>query len=532
LNCIHKLFNVEVYNYQNLSQQQCETADDLIVELVSQKMLTLDIVECDAFKKFVNHLNPNYKLPNRKSIKLRINDLYSRLKAKLCDKMKQFDTLSIDFDSWTSLSNTNSFITVNVHGISNEWQLFSCNLATKLIESNHTGENIEMIIREIITEFGLNDNVKFCTHDNAGNMSRASVLGGYVDIRCFNHNWDLVFKNSCKVSSIANIISKGKKIVGHFKHSNLAQNELTIAQKLHQLPELKLKQSVETRWGSTYLMLQRLKINEVSIETVFRKFNVSEDMYYTRQEWKIIDNLLPIMQLISEVYKYMSAENYTSLSLIYPTVMAFINNHLMRKEDDMSEVVEFKNEFRRGIISRFNPFNNSISKIPALISSILDPRYKKLEFVSDSIRKSAYKKLIEEMSAIRTYSDRNNELMQTESHSLDNNIPSSVSAINLILGVNLNNSNEISPKDEFNSFINSPPICDNNVLMWWKGHQKDYPTLSILSKKYLGIPATSVTSERIFSKTGWLLSKKRQLLSANIVNSVIFINSNYDKLNR
>jgi len=69
LNLIHKLFNVDVINYQNLSKEQYETADNLKVELISQKMLTLDIVECDAFNKFVNHLNPNYKLPNRKSRK-------------------------------------------------------------------------------------------------------------------------------------------------------------------------------------------------------------------------------------------------------------------------------------------------------------------------------------------------------------------------------------------------------------------------------------------------------------------------------
>ncbi|WAQ94879.1 hypothetical protein MAR_007350, partial [Mya arenaria] len=41
--------------------------------------------------------------------------------------------------------------------------------------------------------------------------------------------------------------------------------------------------------------------------------------------------------------------------------------------------------------------------------------------------------------------------------------------------------------------------------------------LSILAKKYLAIPASSVSPERIFSLTGNLISKKRARLRSDLV---------------
>ena len=50
-----------------------------------------------------------------------------------------------------------------------------------------------------------------------------------------------------------------------------------------------------------------------------------------------------------------------------------------------------------------------------------------------------------------------------------------------------------------------------DVLSRWKKHFCIYPQLSSLAPVLLSIPASSATSERIFSETGQILEARRQL---------------------
>lgn len=52
------------------------------------------------------------------------------------------------------------------------------------------------------------------------------------------------------------------------------------------------------------------------------------------------------------------------------------------------------------------------------------------------------------------------------------------------------------------------------------------PELQKLQEKYLGIPATSVPSERVFSKAGQITNQRRNRLSAKNLDQIIFLNVN------
>lgn len=65
-----------------------------------------------------------------------------------------------------------------------------------------------------------------------------------------------------------------------------------------------------------------------------------------------------------------------------------------------------------------------------------------------------------------------------------------------------------------------------NPLDWWKVNQEKFPRLSQLAVKYLGIPATSVPSERVFSTASLVVNRLRSRLSPQHVDMLIFLRKN------
>ena len=69
-------------------------------------------------------------------------------------------------------------------------------------------------------------------------------------------------------------------------------------------------------------------------------------------------------------------------------------------------------------------------------------------------------------------------------------------------------------------------LNNDDVLGWWRVHATHFPSLSILARKYLCIPATSASSERSFSTAGRIVEKRRTSLSAEIVDSLLVLHDN------
>ncbi|XP_036390538.1 zinc finger BED domain-containing protein 4-like [Megalops cyprinoides] len=69
-------------------------------------------------------------------------------------------------------------------------------------------------------------------------------------------------------------------------------------------------------------------------------------------------------------------------------------------------------------------------------------------------------------------------------------------------------------------------LRDQDPLHWWKEHEQTFPSLSRFAVKYLGIVASCVPAERVFSKTGELISQRRSRLKGKNVNMLLFLNKN------
>ena len=66
---------------------------------------------------------------------------------------------------------------------------------------------------------------------------------------------------------------------------------------------------------------------------------------------------------------------------------------------------------------------------------------------------------------------------------------------------------------------------NENPMFYWSKYKIVYPTLNKIARKYLSIVATSVLSERLFSRAENILTKERNRLSSDLLQQLLFLNS-------
>lgn len=67
---------------------------------------------------------------------------------------------------------------------------------------------------------------------------------------------------------------------------------------------------------------------------------------------------------------------------------------------------------------------------------------------------------------------------------------------------------------------------EEDPLDWWREHQRPYPQLSKLAKKYLCIPATSSPSEMVFSTGRNVVTCLHSSLKPDNVDRLVFLAKN------
>ena len=80
-------------------------------------------------------------------------------------------------------------------------------------------------------------------------------------------------------------------------------------------------------------------------------------------------------------------------------------------------------------------------------------------------------------------------------------------------------------EDELNVYLKKKIKDTYNVLEFWKTAD-DVPLLKQLAKQILSIPASSATSERVFSTSGRILEERRSRLLSKNVDKILFLHKN------
>jgi mRNA-degrading endonuclease HigB of HigAB toxin-antitoxin module len=211
-----------------------------------------------------------------------------------------------------------------------------------------------------------------------------------------------------------------------------------------------------------------------------------------------------------------------------------MENELEKYEPESYEVKNFK----KLLITQHQKRFGKIEQVERLtISTLLDPRFKKIHFKDFlSIGKAvvSIKKQLEDLyKKENRQDDTQPEIVQiiVEDNNEENDLDLWQHHKSLVTA--LQKSNYTSDEDiknvinsEVSQYLNTPVHqLFGNPFKIWNTLKLMYPLLYKIAIKYLQVTATSVPAERLFSKTGQIMTDKRSRIKPKSLNRLVFLNS-------
>ncbi|XP_050056116.1 E3 SUMO-protein ligase ZBED1-like [Aphis gossypii] len=372
-----------------------------------------------------------------------------------------------------------------------------------------------------LNRWGILNKVMAIVSDSGANIKSAIRLMNIQHIPCTAQKLNLVVQKAIYLNEddsvgdesneldsvkIKLILKKCRVIVGFFKRSEVGNRIL--AEKQRQLgftQLLKLKQDVRTRWNSTLIMAPS---------------------NLTPEEWVIIEDIVPLLRPFNSLTIELSAEQYPTISKVVPLLRG-LQTSLNSKIPKTYLGRFIKSNLTLQINRRFEGIEKQSLTPYFSRATLLDPRCKKAAFAVEENASDVEKSIVSEVASMtnNTLEDTEREVstdqIEEDSENLWNFLQSRV---NNVQGQTTSTSSAMSLMRQY---LNMPYQNLNcNVAEWWLNHKSVLHPLSEIALKYTMIPATSVPSERIFSKTGQIMSARRNRLLPDNLDTLIFLHKN------
>ncbi|EZA56605.1 Zinc finger BED domain-containing protein [Ooceraea biroi] len=477
----------------------------------------LSTIENEGFRTLLKTIAPRFEIPSRRTIARYMNDKYQQLYDMFEREIAQITTLTLACDIWSDISNY-GYLWITAHYLHNNKIKSGC-LGLLPLEESHTAHYISEILMEEIQSFGINrETVTAIVTDNGANIKKATIncFGASKHIECFAHTVSRIVPDAISATpGIERVITKVRFIVTLTKRNVAVSDELQHLQERDGKTEatlLKFKQDVPARWNSTLIMIERfLELHKYVYPISLKcKFGPVENV--TREELDLLRDIVLVSEPVEDVMTECSGDTYFTSSLIIP-----ITNCMTITIRACNPSTEIGQRFQEKLLAESHRrFKDYESRELLAISTILDPRFKKLHF----------QKPLCAANAVKTINAIIKSAMADENKSQVANDSFWSYHYNLVSNWNQRVSSNSGLTLELEHYLNRPVILrSENPIEYWNKWKVVYSTLHSCALKYLSIVATSVQSERLFSKADTIEAERRSRLTGEKLSILAFLSS-------
>ncbi|XP_028980083.1 zinc finger BED domain-containing protein 1-like [Esox lucius] len=398
------------------------------------------------------------------------------------------------------------------------------------------GEVIAQGLIDALASWGLSEDRQSCiTTDSGTNMVKATSLNKWTRLQCFGHRLHLAIERAGKDKRMDRAVGLCKKVVAAFSFSWKKKRDLATAQEELKLPKHKLVTESPTRWGSRQKMVARMIEQHKAISQVLSADKKTRHLVPTWQDIEVLESMNEALKPLLEFTDSLSGESYVSVSYLKPVLHLF-RTELLNPSDDDTQLTK---DIKTAVIEYLNEkYDDEITDKLLDMASLLDPRFKTQYIRPDKIEAIKTRAVTE---ILKMEGDPGPSTSQASCRTEELEAEGGAAAALPVkkqrksLGSffkkpcpsNTGLSDMQAVEGELENYLMGPDAdSETEPLDWWKVYDKKFPKVSQLARRYLCIPATSSSSERIFSTGGNIVTCHRAALKPETVDKLVFLARN------
>ncbi|XP_022616727.1 zinc finger BED domain-containing protein 1 [Seriola dumerili] len=522
-----------------------------IINFICEGLYPVSVVEEHTFKTLMSTVDPGYSPPTKNELAVKmVPQMYCRARDKVFSDLTGVVNCGVTTDLWQSQTQNRTYISLSMHSVNyNSTTGFSMTnkcLKTFEVQEENTAENITRAMYETFVEWGITHKVSGATTNGSVDIVKAcSLLELSVEMPCLGHTINHAMDEAFQLPRLDSFLGCCRKLVDHFKEPTMYL--LREKQKQHGLTQCELISDRGRSWLATLAMLQRLKEQQVAVTATLTESSISHHFSFDGSDWTLLEGLIEVLHPFKVVANMITSCRYPAISMVRPVLHMLLNTNLKIKEGDIKEISMTKEVISKVLSSTYSqnlPLSQEISTF-LNIATFLDPRYKKLPFLSTQERSKVESNVIEEVKAIleKQMSDQSClddfSLLSQEPPSkkqapLRGSSASSTTQDNPLAAIFCQSDADQSQEElhaqvveELSNYKSQRVLgLNEDPLLWWSSHATLFPTLPKVLQKYWCVPATSVPCHRLFSSSGTVLCGKRNCIAPALVDQQVFLYEN------
>ncbi|CAB5386644.1 unnamed protein product [Rhizophagus irregularis] len=381
-----------------------------LTDWIIDDLQPLYVVQSPLFCRLISELDPAFIMPDEKGIKKVISNAYNYTLPALIKKIKlEAKNISLTTDMWTSRGGQ-GYIGITCSYVDSNFNLNEITLTVNYVRYPHTAQHITESLEEILEKWNLRDKVFTITTDNAANMKKAiSNMNAVEWQECSAHILQLIIGKG--LVPVKALIMRVKRLIEFFLRPKQSERLKDIQKKYPNANkkdtedsetdiEDEQEENIDAKDTAKYLHL----INDVATHLDSKKDGKKlKEIMISDYEWDLLTDLKEILSLFAEATTELRGSKYVTNSLRVRMLIEIINtlttnpSENYTNNDEQEDAFEDEGNFNISEpVLTFGLLDEGKSKLYAnlkkyyptlttetLIPSILDPRFKSLDFAPD-----------------------------------------------------------------------------------------------------------------------------------------------------